>query len=120
MSAPQSEAFVVTGTRGQYSDRSEWVVAVMLSEADAQGAVTALKEAARALYAVYQQREDALHEADDWNGKTLLTTTDEGRAWTALHGDGTCPGDYDFEDMEFYYAKVPVHATLAAMKGQLV
>jgi hypothetical protein len=36
-----------------------------------------LKELSRDLYAIYSRREDELEEAGDWDGTTLLTTTDE-------------------------------------------
>ena len=104
--------WLVWGTKGEYSDRSEWPVAVYLDEQSAQNAAVELKRLSRDLRAIYEQREDELAEAGDWNGKTLLTGTEEGRAFQALHGEGEwlCPGDYAFDDMEFTCSAVPFRA----------
>lgn len=100
--------FLVWGTRGEYSDRSEWPVAAYDDEASAQAAVAALKEAARDLYEVYRRRRGTLDGAGDWDGKGLLSTTDEGKRFAALHGDDLAPGSYDFDDMEFTCCAVPL------------
>jgi arylsulfatase A-like enzyme len=101
--------FLVWGIRGEYSSRTEWPVAAYTSEADAQAVAIRLKELSRDLYAIYSRREDELAEAGDWDGTTLLTTTDEGRAFVALHGAPLAPGTWDFDDMEFTCCEVPLH-----------
>lgn len=106
--------WLVWGTKGEYSNRSEWPVACYPDEASAQAAAVELKRLSRDLYEIYRQREDALDEAGDWNGKTLLTETEEGRAFRALHdeSDWLCPGEYGFDDMEFTCSAVPFRAAL--------
>ena len=111
-----ASVWLVWGIKGEYSDRSEWPVACYPDEASAQAAAVELKRLSRDLYQLYRQQEGTLEDAGDWNGKTLLTETDEGRAFRALHGqdDWLCPGDYDFDGMEFTCAAVPMRAAIAA------
>lgn len=110
--------WLVWGIKGEYSDRSEWPVSLYADAASAQAACVRLKELSRDLLAIFQQREDELDDAGDWDGKTLLTSTDEGRAFLALHGEGydLAPGSYGFDDMEFTCCEVPVRTAIAALQ----
>jgi hypothetical protein len=110
--------WLVWGTRGEYSGRYEWPVAIYDSEAAAQEAAAELKRLSRDLYAIYRSQEDELEAADDWGGKTLLTSTEEGREFAKLHGDDLAPGSYDFGDMEFTCSPVPFRAAIQATDGE--
>lgn len=105
--------WLVWGIRGEYSDRTEWPVAIYADEADAQEACVRLKQLSRDLYAIYRSREDEPDAAGDWSGETLLATTEEGRAFADLNGHAIAPGSYDFDEMEFTCWLVPFRAELA-------
>lgn len=105
--------WLVWGTRGEYSDRTEWPVAIYSSEPEAQEAAVEMRRLSRDLYALYRRQENALEEAGDWDGTTLLTSTEEGRAFAKLHGDGApSPGSYGFDDMDFTYWATPFREAL--------
>lgn len=59
-----SEVFIIYGTTGEYSDRSEWAVAVVESESDAKTFVTALKQQ-------YQQIPQSMHD-DRWENEDRM------------------------------------------------
>ena len=108
MSEPMKFIWLVWGTRGEYSDRDEWPIAAYTDESSAQAAVVALKNTSRALYAVFKAEEDSLELAGDWEGASLLDTTEEGRRWVELSGSRLTPGSYDFDEMEFSVCEIPL------------
>jgi hypothetical protein len=112
----QSEAFLIWASRGEYSDRREWPIAVMFDRADAEAATVRLGQLWGALCSIYRVQEDALDAAGDWMGDTLFDTTEEGREYKALTGCGV--GDFTGygEEQSYTCDAVPIWsaATLVA------
>ena len=61
--------YVVMGTTGEYSDRTEWPIAAYSDKAMAQEHVTKATEMSRAVAAAVQQLKD------DWNGEGEYPST---------------------------------------------
>lgn len=83
---PSRKAWLIWATEGEYSDRSEWPVAVVFSQVEGETRTVRIGQLWRHLHSEYKRRQDELDDAGDWRGRSLLLT-DEGREYVALSGD---------------------------------
>jgi len=79
----QEQAWLIWATQGEYSDRTEWPIAIALDQATAEARTERLGQLWRHLCAEYDRREDELDAADDWQGRAIYDS-EEGREFLAL------------------------------------
>lgn len=98
--------WLIWATEGEYSDRSEWPVALCADQATAEAATLRIGQLWRELHAIFKRRENELDEAGDYDGKTLSATTDEGRELHALTGASGGLSGYYADDRDYTCCKV--------------
>ena len=100
--------WLIWASQGEYSDRTEWPIAVLHEQASAERATVRLGQLWRQINLTYREREDELDAAEDWDGDTLFDGTPEGREYFALTGSRGGLGSYSAEDRDFTCLEVPV------------
>lgn len=110
--------WLIWASQGEYSDRSEWPVAVTMDQATGETVTERLGQLWRELYQIYKRREDELDEAGDWGGETLFATTPEGIEYTRLTGHPDNLGSVYADDRTFTCCEVRVLSAIdAALKS---
>jgi hypothetical protein len=98
--------WLIWATEGEYSDRTEWPIAVTFDKEYGKRVTVRLGQLWRELLEIYRRRPD---DTGDIMGEALFDSTPEGREYQALTGGakGYLGGIYSEERM-FYCCEVPV------------
>lgn len=110
--------WLIWAVEGEYSDRSEWPVALCRSQKVAEAITERLGQLWRELHAIYKRREDELDDANDWEAVALWEGTPEGRELEALTGSRGYLGGSYADDRSYTCCEVSVLSAADALAAR--